>query len=132
MMKRIGLSLCLLAIAASCLAEKKPLDHSVYDRWNSITGTALSENGAFLLYSLAPQEGDGELRIAALDQEQTFVIPRGCKAVFTQDSRFVVAHIQPFFQETRKAKIAKKKEEEMPKDSLAILQLDNGSVTKVG
>lgn len=79
-----------------------------------------------------PQEGDGELRITALDREQTFLIPRGHKGRFTQDSRFVVAQIQPFFQEIRKAKIAKKKEEEMPKDSLAILQLDIGSVTKVG
>ncbi len=112
-------------------AEKKPLDHTVYDSWQSIAETALSSDGAWLLYALVPQEGDARLLVRSLLDSTTWTIPRGSKAKFTQDARFVIAHIQPLFQETRKAKIARKKDEEMPKDSLAILRLSDGAIRKV-
>ena len=50
--------------------------------------------------------------------------------MITEDSRFVIFRIKPFFKETRQAKIKKKKADEMPKDSLAIVELGKDSVWK--
>jgi hypothetical protein len=43
----------------------------------------------------------------------------------------LIIKIKPSFEETRKAKIGKKKPEQMPKDSLAILTLSNGNINKI-
>lgn len=132
-MKRVYLILIVLVLqqTATQAVDKKPLDHSVYDGWKSINETSLSNDGQWLLYVLTPQEGDAELLIKSIKENRTYSIPRANKAKFTRDSRFVVAQIQPFFQETRKAKIAKKKEDEMPQDSLAIISLSDGATTKI-
>lgn len=132
-MKRLCSVLVMLAaVVFGQAGGKKQLDHSVYDSWRSIAETSLSRDGRYMLYTLVPQEGDGELWVIDLVTEAKTVVPRGCKAKFSRDSRYVVAQIQPFFQETRQAKIAKKKEEEMPKDSLLILNLADGSRSKIG
>ena len=57
-------------------------------------------------------------------------MPRGYNALITEDSRYVIFRIRPFFKETREARIKKKKAEEMPKDSLAIVELGKDSIWK--
>ena len=58
-------------------------------------------------------------------------IERGTQSKFTENNVFLIAKIKPSFDETRKAKIGKKKPEEMPKDSLAILTLTNGNINRI-
>ncbi|MES1224427.1 MAG: hypothetical protein ABUT20_53525, partial [Bacteroidota bacterium] len=57
-------------------------------------------------------------------------IARGYDLKITEDSRFLICKIKPFFKDTREAKIKKKKPDEMPKDSLAIVELGKDSVIK--
>ena len=45
------------------LAQKKVLDHSSFDSWESIKEISLQPNGQFISYVVAPQEGDGNLII---------------------------------------------------------------------
>ena len=52
-------------------------------------------------------------------------------AVITEDSRYVVFKIKPFFQDTRQAKIKKKKPDDFPKDTLGIVELGKDSVIKI-
>ena len=47
----------------------------------------------------------------------------GYSAVITEDSRYVVFKIKPFYKDTREAKIRKRKPDDMPKDSIAIVEL---------
>ena len=42
-------------------AQKKPLDHTVYDSWQSIGERKLSNNGQWVVYTIDVQEGDGNL-----------------------------------------------------------------------
>ena len=51
-----------------CLASaaKRPIAHTDYDSWRSISGHALSPNGRYLAYAVFPQEGDGEVVIRDL------------------------------------------------------------------
>jgi dipeptidyl aminopeptidase/acylaminoacyl peptidase len=119
-------------LAANTFAQnKKPLTHDVYDGWKSVGERMLSNNGQYAVYAINPQEGDGELTIHNLSTQNKKIIPRGYGAVITQDSRYVIFKIKPIFQETRQAKIKKKKPDEMAKDTLAIVELGKDSVIKL-
>ncbi len=111
--------------------SKKPLDHSVYDKWQSVQSPQISNDGKWVLYMVNPQEGDGDLIIQSTDGKYKKSIPRGYNSLITQDSRFVVFKIRPLFKDTRDAKIKKKRADDMPKDSLAIVELGKDSVWKV-
>jgi len=112
-------------------AQKKPLDPSVYDGWQSIGERLLSPDGKYLVYTVVPQEGDGLLMIRSVAGSYAKEIPRGSNAAITADSRFVVFHIKPFFKDTREARIRKKTPEQMPKDSLGWLELGTDHLTLV-
>ncbi len=111
-------------------AQKKPLDHSVYDDWQSIGQKLISNDGKWVVYTIDPQEGDNELVIQSSDATYKKTVARGFNAVITEDSRFAIFRIRPFFNETREARIKKKKADELPKDSIAIVELGKDSVWK--
>ena len=114
-------------------AQKKPLDHTVYDSWQSIGERMISNDGKWVVYTINVQEGDNELVIqsAAADAKYKKTVPRGYNAVISQDSRFAIFKIKPFYKETREARIKKKKPDDMPKDSFAVVELGKDSVYKV-
>ena len=106
-------------------AQKKPLDHSVYDAWEHIGERMISNDGNWIVYTVDPQEGDNRLVLQAADGSYTRSFPRGYNAVITEDSRYLVCRIKAPYKDTREAKIKKKKPEDMPKDSLCIIELVN-------
>ena len=92
----------------------------------------ISNDGKWVVYTVTPQEGDADLFIQSTDNIQNKKqIPRGYNAVITEDSRYVVFRIKPFYKDTREARIKKKKIEDMPKDSIAIVELGKDAITKV-
>ncbi len=114
------------------IAQKKPLDHSVYDGWQSIGGRFISNDGRWVAYTVRPQEGDAMLYVQSADgRTYRKEIPRGDSAVITEDNKYVIFKIRPLFKDTRDAKIKKKRPEEMPKDSIGILELGKDNVIKV-
>lgn len=114
------------------LAQKKPLDHSVYDGWQSIGERIISNDGKWVVYTVTPQEGDADLFIQSTDgTNYKKQISRGYNAAITEDSRFVIFKIKPWYKDTREARIKKKKPEDMPKDSIGIIELGKDNVFKV-
>ena len=122
----------LMAGLGSLQAEKKALGHDDFDNWKSVRNQGISRDGNWSAYSVDPQEGDGVLTFYNTKTRKRIEIPRGYKAKFTADSRWGVALIKAEYAKTRKAKIAKKKDSELPQDSLAIVDLSAMTVTKVG
>jgi hypothetical protein len=113
-------------------AQKKPLDHTVYDSWQSIGERMISNDGKWVVYSVNVQEGDNELVIQSTDNvADKKIFPRGYNAVITDDSRFAVFKIKPFFKDTREARIKKKRPDDMPKDSFAIVELGSYKTIKL-
>ncbi|HEU4609403.1 MAG TPA: hypothetical protein VFS31_14905, partial [Chitinophagaceae bacterium] len=112
-------------------AQKKPLDHSVYDGWQSAGERLISDDGRYLVYTVNPQEGDGMLYLQSFSGENQLQIPRGYRADFTRDGKYLVCLIKPFYKDIREAKIKKKKLEDMPSDSLAIIALGSSNLTKI-
>ncbi|HVI49106.1 MAG TPA: prolyl oligopeptidase family serine peptidase [Chitinophaga sp.] len=132
-MRKQLLALTLMGAASFAYAQqpaKKPLDHSVYDNWQSIGTKLISNDGQWVVYTVTPQEGDASLVIYDRKTSQYVTVPRGYAPVITQDSRYVVFSIKPFFKDTREAKIKKKKPAEMPKDSMGIVTLGQQHVLK--
>ena len=118
-------------LTAQAQSEKKILDHDAYDIWQRINEPEIANNGEWILYSMGPEYGDARLQVKHVSSEQVFSIPRGVSAAFTTDSRHVVTHVKPPVDSVRQAKLDDVKKEEMPKDSLAILDLATGAVTRV-
>lgn len=115
-----------------CLAQnKKPLTHEVYDGWKSVGERTISNDGNYIVYAINAQEGDGEMIIQNVKTGYKKTIARGYNAVITEDSKYALLKIKPVYQDTRQAKIKKKKADDMPKDSLAIVLLGTDSVVKI-
>jgi dipeptidyl aminopeptidase/acylaminoacyl peptidase len=137
-------------------AAKRPLTHQDYDSWRSIAAQQISRDGKFVAYAYVPQDGDGEIVVRNIATGVDWRAPRGyrppvpppddpgtniaefqaeqarlLRPVFTADSRFVVFGTEPTKAEVTKAKKEKKKPEEMPKNGLGIMDLSNGTVTRV-
>ncbi|WPV01341.1 prolyl oligopeptidase family serine peptidase [Mucilaginibacter sp. cycad4] len=110
---------------------KKPLDHTVFDGWQSITGQRISNDGKWIGYVIKPQQGDAELIIKDSKNITSIKIPRADTLKITGDSKFAICLIRPFYKDTRQAKIKKKKQSDFPKDTLGIITLGSSSVVKV-
>ncbi len=113
-------------------AQKKPLDHTVYDGWQSVGERLISNDGKWIVYTVNPQEGDGDLYIRSFaDTANSIRVHRGYGAVITHDNRYVVFRIRPPYKDTREARIKKKKPEDFPKDSVGIVELGKTGITKL-
>ena len=136
-MKQSILLLTVLITAASATAQepvqvqKKPLDHSVYDAWKSVGAFSMSEDGKYASYLVQEQEGDRYAEVLDLVTLKKQRIERATQPKLTPDGRFLVASINPFFKETKEAKLKKVKKEEMPKDTLGIYNCETGELKKI-
>jgi dipeptidyl aminopeptidase/acylaminoacyl peptidase len=131
MQKKLVLFFVFISFAA--YAQKKPLDHSVYDGWQSITSKQVSNNGIWAAFTISPQEGDAltYLTETVTPNSRKLNIARGYNLSFSDDNRFAALSVKPFFKDIRMAKIKKKKPEDQTKDTLAIVNLTNLSISKV-
>ena len=120
----------LCVVPSAVFAQKKPLDHSVYDGWKAVRGASISDDGAWVLYTIAPQEGDVVTTVRNVKDGSTIDIPRGTLR-FTKDSKFLVGTVAPAFADLKKARRDKVKPEDMPKGSLIIVNLSTKEKTVV-
>lgn len=134
MNKKIVLLLCpalllgLLSIAQSI--DKKPLTHDVYDGWKKLDKPVISDNGSYVSYEINPLKGDGWLHLQNQDNSRHDSIYRGQSAVFSTTCDIMAFRIVQPADTLRKLKLAKKKKDEMPKDSLGIWLLEKDSVMR--
>ena len=91
----LALVLCCLAVSVS--GQKKPLTHAVYDGWQSIGERYISNDGKYVAYTITPQEGDATMVVQSSDLSYKKEIPRGYNATITEDSRYIIFRIRPFF-----------------------------------
>jgi dipeptidyl aminopeptidase/acylaminoacyl peptidase len=113
------------------LGQKKELDHSVYDSWENIKDVIYQPQGKFISFTVNPQEGDARLVVYNNQNKNNIIIPRAYQAQFTENGQFLIAKIKPLFADIRKAKIEKKKADEMPKDSLVIVNISTLDILKI-
>ena len=130
MRNRTLLAFLFVFLTISINADKKPLDHSVYDSWESVSQVLISNDGNYVAYIVAPQEGDSLLYITNLKTQVTTPVERGFSPRITDDSRYIVFRIKPTQAEKKDAFKNKKKADEQPQDSLGWLKLGTQDVKK--
>src|SRR2546423_1280870 len=138
------------ALAQQTAPAKRALTHQDYDSWHSIQAPQISRDGKFVAYAFMAQDGDSEVVVRNLASSE-WRAPRGyhppvpppddpganvgeflaaqsrlVRPVFTADAHFVVFSIEPPKAELNKAKKEKKKPEEMPKNTLGIIEVSKG------
>ncbi|MGI8843434.1 MAG: prolyl oligopeptidase family serine peptidase [Gemmatimonadaceae bacterium] len=157
-MKRFVLSLALIAAAAPLAtaqtvtqaANRRALTPQDFDQWRSIDGERLSDDGSWVVYSLVPQVGEGEVVVRSTNGSAEFRHSRGyvgrpqtrpnatnrgpafnAPAAQFFGSQYVVFTIEPGQAEVEAARRAKKRPAAQPKSSLGIMRLSDGTVTEV-
>jgi len=120
------LLLCFSLLCVDVFAQKKSLDHDVYEIWNRFSDTKISDDGQWAFYEYGPEKGDETLKVQHLSNGEMYEIPRGNSASFTHDSRYVMYLISPSEDTLRAARKADLKDQDLPKDSLGILDLQTG------
>jgi len=115
----------------SAYAQKKTLDHDVYEIWNHISDREIAYNGEWIFYEYGPEKGDGTLKVHSLVHEEIHEIPRGNTAEFTRNSRYVIYFVSPSEDTLRAARNADLDEDDMPKDTLGILDLETGMSQRI-
>jgi hypothetical protein len=56
---------------------RRPLTHLDYDSWRSIQAPQISRDGKFIAYVFQPQDGDGDIVVRNLANENEWRAPRG-------------------------------------------------------
>ena len=121
----------LFCVSTTLLAQKKMLDHSVYDDWKSLQNITISDDGNFISAIISPQEGDSLLFIHNLKKNQELTLKGINKQTLSPDGKYTVGLIKAPFSERREARIKKKKADEMPEDSLAIIHNNSFHIEKI-
>ena len=128
-----------LCFSTRVAAQNKPLDHDVYDSWQSVSNVKMSDDGRVIVWMVNPQEGDGTLYIRTQPAKargkkgvSQIEIPRGYQPDLDPAGKWLYCRIKPEFAKNRKERIAKKKKDDMTKDTLAIVDLSTMTVRKLG
>ncbi|MEX2610922.1 MAG: prolyl oligopeptidase family serine peptidase [Gemmatimonadota bacterium] len=116
------------ALSAQAPAEKPPLTHDSYDIWNRITTSALSDDGQWLLYGQSSEEADPVVFVKSVRGATEHELARATGPSFTEDNRFVVFTIRPAKAVVDSLEAADTDDDDMPSDTLGILDLRSGQV----
>ena len=131
-MKKLVLTLIACSFLAIGMAQtnKRALKHSDYDGWKDIRNHTISNTGEWVSYEVNPQKGDGYLYLYHRSTEKLDSFPRGYAAKFSPNSESLIFKIKAQFDTIRQAKLKKVKAKNLPKDSLAILNLADKKIAK--
>lgn len=146
-------ALALLASSTATLAAqtpvgKRPLTQEDFDHWRAIQSPALSPDGRWAAYTLAPQVGDGDVVIRATTGTTEHKVPRGyvgrpqlrpaadsgftaAPAQWTADSKHLVFLVYPTQAESERARRERRRAADQPKNGLAIFSVAQGQATTI-
>jgi dienelactone hydrolase len=109
---------------------KRILDHDAYDSWHRISASALSPDGRWALYGVSSEANDAVLTVTSLAGGGTHVIERAESPRFAAGSRFVAFTVKPSKAAVKEARERRTRADQMPPDTLGILDLATGAVVR--
>lgn len=133
MLKRIPLLFTCLLILFAAYGQKKALDHADFEIWKTIEKEKMSPDGNWVAYVLETGEGarDDTLVIYDGEKEQSLRFARAGEAHFSADNRFAVFKIKPPIDTLKALRRQKVDKDKLPKDTLAIYNLQTGNLEKI-
>jgi len=125
--------LCFLVISSALYSQgNKKMDPTVYETWNRITNTQISDNGDWIGYNLTPGKGDKTLMIYNNRTEQEYSFPRSTLGKVDASGNFVAFLSSPSEEKIKELKRKKVKKKKMPKDTLKVFNTKTASVENLG
>ncbi len=128
-------ALILIGVFSTALApvfaqspSPKMIDHTVFDSWKSVRNTKISDKAEWISYEIQPQMGDGYVYFYKVSDASLDSVARGSAVQFTENGKYALIVQKVPYQTLRKAKLAKKKDEDLPKDSLLVYELGTGKI----
>lgn len=103
--------------------QKLSMDPSVFDRWLKIEQSHISNDGQWVSYVLAKEEGDHTQCIYDVNNKQTYTFARGKAGKISADNRFLVFMIYPPVDSVREMRRRKVEKDQLPQATLAIYDL---------
>ena len=128
---KILFTLCLVLCGTGLVAQKKVIDHTIYNDWKKIDNALISANGRFVAYEINPLQGDGYLFLYDQETGKKDSFPRAKEAQFSFLNDFLVFKITPGFDTLRNCELNKIDKKKWPKDSLGIYVFVSDSLTKI-
>ena len=135
MLKKIlPILLTITLVAQYCNAQsgKKILTDEEYQTWNRIRNTQISDDGEWVTYTLSPEEKNGTLQLYQVSTNTTTTFDRASKAEFDTELDYMIFTIQPPKSLVDSLRRKKVKKENLPADTLAIYNLSEGTLQKIG
>jgi len=112
-------------------AVKKILDHADFDHWKTIEKPQLSNDGRWAAYELTTLEGDPELVLYDGLQSREYRFTRAQEAGFSADNNYLIFRIKPSVDTLKEQRRSKVKKEDLPKDTLAVYNLNKNALEKI-
>lgn len=112
------------------IAQKKVLDHTDFDIWNTIKKPSISRDGNYVLYHLEKGERYNTFKLKTVNGSKVFEYKNGLKGKFTKDSKFAIFTIEPNKDKVDELKRQKVEKEKLPKDSLGIYNIEKKNLVK--
>lgn len=118
-------SLCSIAVAQT---DQRALDHTDYDRWNSIGASQISNDGKWVSFSInsAKKNSESTLHVRRTGTTKEYTIPRATGARFTFNSTHLIYRVSPEKKRIKELRKAKLSASELPSSQLEILNLQTG------
>ena len=114
------------AAAIAQVQDKRPLEHEDYDHWNTISGTTVSRDGKWLIYTLRDGKANQTLKVRSFESEKEYTIKHGAGVSIAFDGKHVAYRVVPAPELLKKLKKEEKPKELLPKEKFEILELDSG------
>jgi dipeptidyl aminopeptidase/acylaminoacyl peptidase len=128
----LALTLFAGALPADAAAQTRmPMDHDVYERWDTIAGAILSPDGRWALYHRLRYDRDDVLVVRSTLGATAHVLDRATGARFAEDSRHVVFTLRPARDSVLQARRDRRPPAQQPRDTLGILDLGTAAVVRV-
>ncbi|NNK90156.1 MAG: hypothetical protein HKO89_06060, partial [Saprospiraceae bacterium] len=131
MTRSLALTLLISLSYSILISQSKRMDESVYDSWNTIEEVQISNNGDWVSYVIKPGKGNSTLYLYNTRTEKEIFFDRSGNAQFDPDNEFIAFKIHPDVDSIHTLKLNKTKKDDLPGDSLAILNLLNESFDKI-
>ena len=127
---------------------KKAITQDTYDEWKTISGSSLSNDGKWAVYTVSPVVGEGELIARATSGATEYKAPRGytgrpqlqasadsaaqfsaAPAQISADSRFAAFTIYASRADVDRARV--RRGTPAPRNGMGLMNLGDGTVTRV-
>ena len=112
--------LLLLICTLPVFGQKKKIDHTCYDSWNSMSSYLISDDGAYIAYTRKPQKGNTDIFLYDVKKKAMIdTILCASAPEFIGNSHFLyTAHTD--FEKLRKLKLAKTKKEKLDRGNYCV------------